>query len=130
MFASLRIPTTSLAEGKFLYKYLFLLGGPLLFVVVYYFNFFSVSPSVNTVAAVTAWILLWWITEAVPIAVTSLLPLILFPSLGVLDLNTTALNYASPTIFLYMSGFIFALAMEKQKLHVRIALYVLKLVGS
>jgi sodium-dependent dicarboxylate transporter 2/3/5 len=111
-------------------RYISLLAGPLFFTVVALFNLVSPDPHIRNTVAVAGWILIWWVTEAVPIPVTALLPLVLFPVMGVLDLNATAVNYANPTIFLYMAGFIFALAMEKHKLHLRIALYIVRFIGT
>ncbi|MBQ1079987.1 DASS family sodium-coupled anion symporter [Nocardiopsis sp. B62] len=83
------------------------------------------------VAAVTAWIAIWWATEPIPIPATSLLPLILFPLLidgvGVGDVSP---SYGSDVIFLFMGGFMLALAMQKWDLHRRIALLIVSKVGS
>lgn len=72
----------------------------------------------------------WWVTEVVPMPITSLLPLILFPSLEISSIKATSAPYASPSVFLYMGGFILAIAIEKCKLHIRIALTVVKLTGT
>jgi solute carrier family 13 (sodium-dependent dicarboxylate transporter), member 2/3/5 len=82
------------------------------------------------VAAVALLMSIWWITEAVPLAVTSLIPLILFPFFGAVSANQTAQSYINSTIFLFIGGFIIAIAMEKWNLHKRIALKVIKLFGS
>lgn len=71
----------------------------------------------------------WWITEAVPIAVTALVPLVLFPLLGVLPIDRTASSYANPVIFLFLGGFVVALAMQRHGLHKRIALRVVRAMG-
>ncbi|MGI9344844.1 MAG: SLC13 family permease [Gammaproteobacteria bacterium] len=67
----------------------------------------------------------WWMTSALPMAVTALLPLVLFPLLDIKDIRPTAAAYANPTIYLFMGGFLLALAIEKCQLHRRIALFVL-----
>lgn len=89
--------------------------------------------SVNgaVVAAITAWIAIWWATEALPIPVTSLLPLVLFPLMveGA-AIGDVASSYGSDTIFLFMGGFMLALAMQKWNLHKRIALTIVSKVGS
>ena len=73
---------------------------------------------------------IWWITEAVHIAVTALLPIILFPLLGVMSASDVGANYGSPIIFLFFGGFVLALALEKVNLHKRIALTIIKFTGT
>ena len=82
------------------------------------------------VVAVAAWLVVWWMTEAVPLPVTALLPLVLFPILGIFSIREAAAPYASPIVFLFMGGFIIALAMEKRNLHQRIALNLIRLTGT
>ena len=87
-------------------------------------------PSALKTAAV-AWLMAaWWVTEAIPIPVTSLLPLVLFPLLGISTMASTADAYASPFILLLMGGFFVALSLEKWNLHRRIALSVIMRVGT
>src|SRR5690606_23838935 len=81
-------------------------------------------------AAVGTLMAVWWVSEAVPIAVTALLPLALFPPLGVLAVRDTAAPYANPLVFLFLGGFIIALAMQRWGLHRRIALAVVRAVGT
>ncbi|GIV59594.1 MAG: di- and tricarboxylate transporter [Rhodothermaceae bacterium] len=73
---------------------------------------------------------IWWMTEALPIAVTALLPLILFPVLGIADLDATAAPYANPLIFLFLGGFILAQGLQRWGVHRRIALGVVARVGT
>lgn len=87
-------------------------------------------PLVSEMIAVVVLMAGWWISEAVPIAITSLLPLVLFPLLGILDGGTTAIQYFNDIIFLFMGGFILSLAMEKWDLHLKIAFRILLFVGS
>ena len=82
------------------------------------------------VVACTAWIIVWWFTEAVPIAATALLPIVLFPLINVSDVHAAVKPYASSIIFLFMGGFMLAIGMEKHNLHQRIALNILKLTGT
>ena len=90
-----------------------------------------VSANGRMVAAVTAFIALWWATEAIPIPVTSLLPLVLFPvMLEGTPIADVASSYGSDTIFLFMGGFMLALAMQRWNLHKRIALTIVSKVGS
>lgn len=72
----------------------------------------------------------WWMTEAIPLAATALVPLVVFPVLQVVKFDDIATPYASPTIFLFMSGFILALTMQKWNLHRRLALLVVLAVGT
>jgi sodium-dependent dicarboxylate transporter 2/3/5 len=108
-----------------------LLLGPLLFILVYLFipeGF--ISPNAYKVLALAAWVICWWVTEAVPFPVTALLPLILFPLLGIMSMSQAAAPYASPIIFLFMGGFFIALALEKHRLHERIALNLIRVTGT
>ncbi len=73
---------------------------------------------------------LWWLTEAIPIPATALLPLVLFPALGILSMGDAAAPYAQDLIFLFMGGFMIAAAMERWGLHKRIALNVMAATGS
>jgi solute carrier family 13 (sodium-dependent dicarboxylate transporter), member 2/3/5 len=82
------------------------------------------------IAAVAALMSIWWITEAVPLAVTSLIPLVLFPLTGAVSGKTTSEAYMNSTIFLFMGGFIIAIAMEKWNLHKRVALTVINIFGK
>jgi sodium-dependent dicarboxylate transporter 2/3/5 len=87
------------------------------------------SPAAWSVAAVAALMAIWWITEALPLAATALLPIILFPVLGVMSTATTTTSYANHMIFLFMGGFLIAMALQKWNLHKRIALHTIQLVG-
>ncbi|MFH1279827.1 MAG: DASS family sodium-coupled anion symporter [Candidatus Eisenbacteria bacterium] len=86
-------------------------------------------PALGRMLAVTLLMATWWITEAVPIPVTALLPVPLFPLLGIEASKDVAPNYMNSSIFLFMGGFILALAIEKWGLHRRIALNVLRVIG-
>ena len=87
-------------------------------------------PEVTRMAAVAILMAGWWITEAIPIPITSLLPIALFPLLGILDGRTTAATYFNHLIFLFIGGFLFAIAMQRWDLHRRIALRILRFLGT
>ena len=108
-----------------------LILGPLSFIIIkYFFHPEGLSVEANAILGSAVWIAIWWITEAIPIAVTALLPIILFPLSGGLGLNETTASYGHKYVFLYIGGFILAIAIEKWKLHKRIALTIIKIVGT
>ncbi|MFV1448791.1 DASS family sodium-coupled anion symporter [Maribacter sp. HS] len=112
-------------------KLLGLVLGPISFILIlFFFRPEGLSVQANAVLASTIWIAIWWITEAIPIAVTALLPLVLFPLSGGLDLSSTSGAFGHKYVFLYMGGFIIAIAIEKWNLHRRIALNIINLIGS
>jgi len=81
-------------------------------------------------AAVGLWMATWWATEAIPVPVTAMLPLVLFDPLGIAAIRDAAAPFANPTIYLYMGGFIMALALERCNLHRRIALAIVERAGT
>lgn len=105
------------------------LSGPLLAALVY-FLLRHLGHAPAAMAGVVAWMAIWWISEAVPLAVTSLLPLVLFPLLGIDSMAGTAVNYAKEIIFLFLGGFLLALALERAHLHRRIALRIVSRIGG
>lgn len=108
-----------------------LLIGPALFI---YFNFFfqaeGLPDEARSVLAGTIWITIWWITEAIPIAATALLPLLIFPLTGAVKIPELSDGYSHPIIFLFLGGFAIAIALEKSNLHRRIALLIINLIGT
>lgn len=105
--------------------------GPILFILILtLFSPEGLSSDGQGILASTVWIAVWWMTEAIPIPATSLLPIILFPLTGGLDIDTTTASYGDDTIFLFMGGFMIALAMEKWNLHKRIALAIISKIGT
>ncbi|HXG78083.1 MAG TPA: DASS family sodium-coupled anion symporter [Methyloceanibacter sp.] len=81
-------------------------------------------------AALGAWMAIWWATEALPLFVTALLPLVLLPLLGISGINAAAAPYANPVIFLLLGGFLIGLAVERWDLHRRIAFNIILRAGS
>ena len=109
--------------------------GPLLFAIVVFVPVGEsgqqqLSFEGKLVLATTVWMGTWWITEAIPIYVTALLPLIIFPSLNITQLGQTSTNYADRVVFLFLGGFLLAKAVEKSNLHSRFALNMLKVFGT
>ena len=88
------------------------------------------SHSGRACAGIVLWMAIWWFTEAVPIAVTSLLPIVLFPMFGVMGSSDTLKEYANGTIFLFLGGFLIAAGIARWHLDRRIALLTIRLVGT
>ncbi|NDV17506.1 DASS family sodium-coupled anion symporter [Muricauda sp. TY007] len=110
---------------------IFLVLGPLVFLILQTFDPPSGMPeSAFSMLGITLWMAIWWVTEAIPIGVTALLPIILFPLTGAVDLSSTTASYGHKYIFLYMGGFMLAIAIEKWNLHKRIALHVIRIIGT
>ncbi len=108
-----------------------LILGPLLFTfTLLFFKPEGLSPEGIAVLATTLWVAIWWIFEVVPIAVTAMLPIILFPITGAMELSTTTAAFGHKYVFLYIGGFILAIAIEKWNLHKRIALTVINIIGT
>ncbi len=90
----------------------------------------GMSVEAQRVLAATAWIACWWITEAIPIPATSLMPVVLFPMTGALDTGEAMSPYANHNVFLFLGGFTIAVCMERWNLHRRIALNIIKAIGT
>lgn len=90
----------------------------------------GMTPVAWRMLAITLWMVVWWLSEALPIAATALLPLVLMPLFGVQGMPETAASYASPLIFLFLGGFLLAAAMQRVGLHRRIALGIVSFVGA
>jgi len=111
-------------------KIISLLSGVAIAFLLWLVNPFNVDPGALKVLAVAGLMITWWVTEALPMAVVALLPLILFPLLQISSMEDTAAPYANPVIFLFMGGFMIGLAIEKWNLHRRIALNIIRITGT
>ena len=108
-----------------------LILGPLLFSIILIFvEADGLSFEAKCILASTAWMAVWWVTECVPISVTALLPIVLFPISGGMDLSTTTGAYGHKLVFLFVGGFLIALAIEKWHLHKRLALNIIRVTGN
>lgn len=105
--------------------------GPALFILMLFLPVpEGMKPEAWRVAAITVLMAIWWITEAIPIPATSLLPIVLFPALGVMKSAQATAPYADHLIYLFMGGFFIAVTMERWNLHRRIAIHTIRLVGT
>jgi sodium-dependent dicarboxylate transporter 2/3/5 len=104
--------------------------GPVFFLLIILWPEPFLSKGGDAVIAVALWMVTWWLTEAVSISVTALLPLLLFPLLDIMPIAEVGNNYGSPIIFLFFGGFVMALALEKVNLHRRIALNIIRITGT
>lgn len=108
----------------------FLSGPVAALLIILFIDLDPQNPMLSRMLAVTVWMALWWLTEVVHLAVTSLLPFLLIPMLGIVNTTTIANEYMDPIMFLFIGGFIIAIAIERWDLHKRVALRILMAVGS
>lgn len=117
-------------SSKSLRDWIALLAGVVLFILMLIFNPFAVDEKAKMVLAVASLMITWWVTEAIPMPVVALIPLILFPLTGIGTLKETAAAYGDSIIFLFLGGFMIGLAIEKWNLHTRIALFIIRATGT
>ncbi len=108
----------------------FWLGVAAFFGLLFFVEPDPARPAVGSMAAIAVLMAIWWITDAIPLAATALLPLVLFPLLGVLSGAETAPVYVNSVVFLFIGGFMIALAMEQWGLHQRIAWWIIRRIGG
>lgn len=107
-----------------------LLAGIVISLLMFAANPFNVDHHANLVLAVATLMVVWWVTEAIPMPVVALLPLILFPLFGIETLKNTSVSYGDSILFLFLGGFMIGLAIEKWNLHTRIALVIIRATGT
>jgi sodium-dependent dicarboxylate transporter 2/3/5 len=111
-------------------RWIGLISGMVVFVCILFFTDLEPGrPEITRTFAVAMLMAIWWVTEALPLSVTALVPLAAFPMLGIIDGRAVSESYVNHIIFLFIGGFVMALAMERWNLHKRIALIILKAVG-
>jgi len=96
-----------------------LILGPVFFIIILLFGPEDLSWEATVVAAGTAWIAIWWLSEAIPISATALLPIVLFPAFGAISVSDVTAQYGNQIVFLMIGAFFIAIAMEKWDLHLR-----------
>ena len=105
--------------------------GPILFAAIWFGPELDPSrPAVSDMMAIAVLMATWWVTEAIPIPATALLPIVLFPLTGIMKGAEVAREYMSWLILLFLGGFLIAIAVERWNLHRRIALHILRVIGG
>jgi sodium-dependent dicarboxylate transporter 2/3/5 len=99
-------------------------------IIIIFIDLDPANNQITIMAAIAVLMAVWWITEAIPLAATSLIPLILYPVFGILKSDDIAASYINSVIFLFLGGFMIALAMERWGLHKRIALKIISVFGG
>lgn len=118
-------------DRPFVLKLFSIIAGPVTGALVYFLaSHNGLASPICSMACITAWMAIWWISEAVEIGVTSLLPFILMPLMHVMKAEEVAVQYMEQTIFLFIGGFFLAYAMEKWDIHHRIAYRIILLTGN
>ena len=116
--------------GKTARYALFILAPLIALYLILFVELDANNPALTYTLAVAIIMAIWWVTEIVPLAITSLLPIVLFPVLGIMNGREVSATYFNHVIFLFIGGFLVALAIQKWALHKRIALKILRVIGS
>lgn len=116
--------------GKTIRYALFILAPLFSLYLVLFVQLDEDNPALTYTLAVAVLMAIWWVTEIVPLAITSLLPIVLFPALGIMNDREVSTTYFNHVIFLFIGGFLVVLAIQKWALHKRIALKILHIIGS
>ena len=115
--------------GEFVRRLIFVLAPVITLLIILFGDLEPGKPAVTYTLAVAVLMAIWWVTEIVPLAITSLLPIVLFPMLGIMNGKEVSTTYFNHVIFLFIGGFLVALAIQKWNLHRRIAVNILSLIG-
>ena len=119
-----------MANKSNLIRNIFFYAAPIIAVLIIIATPLNTSFEANSLFAIALLMAIWWATEKIPLAVTALLPVVLFPILGIMDGKAVSSTYYNHIIFLFIGGFMLALAMQKWELHKRIALKILMVTGT
>jgi sodium-dependent dicarboxylate transporter 2/3/5 len=118
-------------KGSSFVKKILLVAAPLIAAYLYFFvELDHNNPAVVATLAIAIWMAIWWVIEIVPLGITSLLPVVLFPMFGIINGKEVSSAYFNHVIFLFIGGFLIALAIQKWNFHKRIALTILNFVGN
>lgn len=121
---------SSTKNERGIYQDIGLIFGPLIFLLLIFISQDTMSQVAWYTAAVSLWMAIWWATEAIPVPATALMPIVMFPMLGIASLKDAASDYSNPIIYLFLGAFLLALAVERWNLHKRIALSILSVTGT
>lgn len=110
-------------------RVVWLAAGPLLYLLLFWLAPETLAPPARHVLGLTGWMALWWVTEPVPLAATSLLPAAMLPTLGVVSAREAVAPFANELVFLYLGGFLLAAALERWNAHARIAYGLIAAIG-